>query len=228
MEQKTAQDAIIRALSHHERRQILDILKNNPEGAKYSAILGETGLTTSKLNYQLNELQGFITKTEEGLYQLTELGQRAINVMQSMEENLSGDLELTPIIENQRRNYVRKNLNGFFIVLMTCFAAGPLILTYFYFLESSIAPWMVALTYILCGAFIAWFNNMRKSSPKYLLGFIDWLDWKFFNGKGSDEFKGRKVFVMTVLGLIIGLLFDRGLLGLIIGSFLGAAMEYSS
>lgn len=227
MEHKTAQDAIIRAISHQERRQILAILKNNPEGTKYSAILGETGLTTSKLNYQLNELQGFIEKTEDGLYKLTELGQRANNILENIEQNLNDNIELTPIIETQRRNYVRKQLNGLFYVIMVSFAAGPLFISYFYFTESGITLWMVALTYIICAAFIIGFNNMRKSSPRYFIGFIDWLDWKFFNGKGSDEFRGRKVFVMTALGFIIGLLFDRGLLGLIIGSFLGAAMEYS-
>lgn len=72
MEQKNAQDAIIRAINHPERRQILQILGKSE--TRYSAILGETQLTTSKLNYQLNEIQGLIEKTPESDYQLTELG----------------------------------------------------------------------------------------------------------------------------------------------------------
>ena len=107
---------------------------------------------------------------------------------------------------------------------MVSFAVGPLVLSYFYFTESGITLWMVALMSILCAAFIIGFNNMRKSSPRYLIGFIDWLDWKFF---GNGNYTGRKIFVMTALGLFIGLLLDRGLLGLILGSFLGAAMEYT-
>jgi DNA-binding HxlR family transcriptional regulator len=73
MEQRNAQDAIIRAINHPERRQILHII-NNTEDIRYSTILGETQITTSKLNYQLNELQGLIEKTPEGDYRLTELG----------------------------------------------------------------------------------------------------------------------------------------------------------
>ena len=58
-----------------------------------------------------------------------------------------------------------------------------------------------------------------------MLGFVDWLDWKFFNGNGIEDFRGRKVFVMAIMGMISGALFGKMILGLIIGSFLGAAME---
>ena len=67
----------------------------------------------------------------------------------------------------------------------------------------------------------------RKSSPKYLLSFVDWLEWKFFNGKGAGNFRGKKMFVLTVLGFILGALLGKTGLGLIIGLFLGAAMEVS-
>ncbi|MFA9437877.1 MAG: hypothetical protein ACEROO_12325 [Candidatus Bathyarchaeota archaeon] len=50
----------------------------------------------------------------------------------------------------------------------------------------------------------------------YMLGFVDWLDWKFFNGNGVEDFRGRKR---------ARALFGKMILGLIIGSFLGAAME---
>ena len=42
---------------------------------------------------------------------------------------------------------------------------------------------------------------------------------------GVEDFRGRKVFVMAIMGMIIGALFGKMILGLIIGSFLGAAME---
>ena len=58
-----------------------------------------------------------------------------------------------------------------------------------------------------------------------MISFVNWLDWKFFNGNGVVDFKGQKVFVMAVLGLVVGALFGEGVLGLIIGSFLGTAME---
>ena len=129
MEQKNAQDAIIRAINHPERRQILQILAKSE--TRYSAILGETGLTTSKLNYQLNELQGLIEKNIEGDYQLTELGKRAIKILQSIDENLIGDIELAPIIQNSRHNYIKKQVNTIFGISMASIIIGAIIMAYF-------------------------------------------------------------------------------------------------
>jgi len=228
MEQKNAQNAIIQAISHSERREILRILQRQPEGTRYSSILGETQLTTSKLNYQLNELQGLIEKNQEGLYKLTLLGRKAINILDSINQNLEGELELAPMLEGQRKKYVTKKLNGLFYFLIALFAVGPLVLTYFYYANpgSGITPSILGLSYIMLGAFIYGFNQTRKNSPKYFLSFIDWLDWKFFNGKGNDDFRGRKMFVLAVLGLVLGALVGKAGAGLIIGLFLGAAMEY--
>ena len=131
------------------------------------------------------------------------------------------------MLENQRKKYVTKKLNGLFYFLIAGSALGPLVLTYFYLVEpGGIATWVLALTYVLIGAFMYWMNHVRKNSPRYFLSFIDWLDWKFFNGKGSDEFRGRKMFVLTVIGLVLGALAGKAGLGLIIGLFVGAAMEY--
>ena len=228
MEKKNAQDAIIQAISHSERREIVRILQRQPEGTKYSNLLGETQLTTSKLNYQLNELQGLIEKNREGLYNLTQLGRKAINILDNINQNLEDDIEIAPMLENQRKKYVTKKLNGLFYFIIAGSAVGPLLLTYFYFADpgSGIATWVLALTYVLIGAFMYWMNQMRKNSPRYLLGFIDWLDWKFFNGRGSDDFRGRKMFVLTVLGLVLGALVGNAGIGLITGLFLGAALEY--
>jgi len=228
MEQKNAQDAVIQAISHSERREILRILQRQPEGTRYSSILGETQLTTSKLNYQLNELQGLVDKNEEGLYNLTLLGRKAINILDNIKQNLEGDIELVPILENQRKKYVTKKLNGLFYVLIAMLAVGPIVLTYFYLVDpgGGITAPVLGLSYLVLGAIMYGLNKMRENSPRYFLSFIDWLDWKFFNGKGSDEFRGRKMFVLTVLGLVIGALLEQVGLGLIIGLFLGAAMEY--
>ena len=138
MERKNAQDAIIRAINHPERRQILLILAK--EETRYSAILGETQLTTSKLNYQLNELDGLIEKTQDGDYRLTELGQRAINILRNIDENLKGDLELTPIMHNTRQNYVTKQVNSIFYIIFASIAIGAIVLTYFYLDQETGSP----------------------------------------------------------------------------------------
>jgi predicted transcriptional regulator len=222
------ENAIIKTLGHSERREILRILEASPEGVKYSSILGETGLTTSKLNYQLKEMEGFIKKDEDRLYSLTPLGYKAISVLNHINENLDEkDYELTTTLENQRRSFIKKHLNNLFYVVMALFGAGQVVLTYFAFTEPSggITMPLLALAYIACGVIIYGLDRVRRSSPKYLLSFVDWLDWKFFNGMGSGNFRGKKMFVLTVLGLILGALLGKAGLGLIIGLFLGAAME---
>lgn len=228
MQRKNVEDAVIRVLGHAERRQILCILENSPEGVRYSGILGESGLTTSKLNYQLKEMAGFIEKDGEGLYRLTQLGRKAISVLNHINEDLDVEtIELTPILENQRRSFIKRHLNNIFYVLMVLFGVGPIVLTYFYLAEpgSGITLPLLALAYVVCGGMVYGFDRARKGSPKYMLGLVDWLDWKFFNGNGGDRFRGRKMFVLTALGFIIGALLGKAGLGLIVGLFLGATME---
>lgn len=224
MEHENAQDAIISALNHPERRQILHII-HRTSGIRYSAILGETGLTTSKLNYQLNELKGLIEKTQEGEYNLTELGKRAISIMENIEENLKGDLELTPIIENSRRKHINHQMNVLFGLIIASTFIGAIVLTYFYFVESDISTNILLLSYGFCALLIYGFNEARKSSPKYMNSFVDWLDWTLFGG--DTRFVGRKMLVVTVLGLIIGILLGHAGTGLIAGLIIGSAIEYT-
>ena len=225
MEQKNAQDAIIRAINHPERRQILQILAKSE--TRYSAILGETGLTTSKLNYQLNELQGLIEKNSEGDYVLTELGQRAVNILQNIDENLNDDIELAPIIQNSRHKYIKKQLNTIFYIFIVSIAIGAILMAYFYLQPGSdISATILLVTYGAMGLVMYGLNQARKNSPKYMHSFVDWLDWRLF-GNGNGRFTGKKTFVLAALGFTVGALLGQGILGLIIGSILGASMEYA-
>ena len=228
MQRNKAENTIIKVLGHSERKEILRILETSPEGIKYSNILGETGLTTSKLNYQLKEMEGFIKKDDDRLYHLTPLGHKAISVLNHINENLDEEtIELTLTVENQRRSFLKRHLNNLFYVIMGLFGIGLIALTYFYFAEpgGGITFPILALAYAVCGGIFFGFDKARKGSPKYLISFVDWLDWKFFNGKGAGNFIGRKMFVLTVLGFILGALLGKAGLGLILGLFLGAAME---
>jgi predicted transcriptional regulator/preprotein translocase subunit SecG len=228
MQRNKAENAIIKVLGHSERKEILHILETSPEGVKYSSILGETGLTTSKLNYQLKEMKGFIKKDDDRLYHLTTLGHKAISVLNHLNENLDEEaIELTLSVENQRRSFLKRHLNKLFYVIMGLFGIGLIVLTYFSFAEpgGGITLPILALSYAVCGGIIYGFDKARRGSPKYLISFVDWLEWKFFNGKGAGNFMGRKMFVLTVLGFILGALLGKAGLGLILGLFLGAAME---
>ena len=87
-------DLVIRALSSPERKNILRIVGSYPEGVNYTGILGETMLSTGRLNYYLGELDGFLERDEERRYRLTELGRKALAVLEFIKEDIdTGVLE---------------------------------------------------------------------------------------------------------------------------------------
>lgn len=100
-------------------------------------------------------------------------------------------------------------------------------MAYFYLIPGSdISAQILLGTYGAMGLVMYGLNQARKNSPKYMLSFVDWLDWRLF-GNGNGRFTGRKTFVLAALGFTVGVLLGHGLLGLIIGSILGASMEYA-
>ncbi|MCW4049895.1 MAG: hypothetical protein NWE89_09190 [Candidatus Bathyarchaeota archaeon] len=220
------EEAVFKMLGHGERKRILRIISSAPEGVNYSGILSESGLATNKLNYQLKVMEGFIVK-EEGVYRLSPLGLKAVGVLDYLRENLDEEAVGQVVFQdNERSEYIRRNLNGFFKFIAAVFLIGPVVAAYIYFSQpGQMPPWAIGLIFTVCGGTAYLFNRLRVSSPPYMLGFVDWLDWKFFDGNGVKDFRGKKVFVMAVMGLIIGALFGKTGLGLIVGSFLGAAME---
>lgn len=225
MQRDKVEDTVLRALGHGERRIILRIIESNVDGVRYSDILSETGLTTSKLNYQLRELDGFIGK-EEQLYNLTTLGRKAVGVLDYMGEDMNG-VDTGPSVEGERRKYVKNTLNKVYTISLISIAVGPASVTYFYVFDptSSITAPMVVLVYAFCGLTAYGLDKLRKESPEYIVSLSEWLDWKFFDWRGSDEFRGRKTFILTAMGFALGLLFGNPGAGLLIGLFLGAIME---
>jgi DNA-binding HxlR family transcriptional regulator len=225
MQRDKVEDAVLRALGHGERRRILRIIESNTEGLRYSDILGETGLTTSKLNYQLRELDGFIGK-EDQMYVLTALGRKAVGVLDYMGEDVN-EVDIGPSVKGERRRYVKNTLNKLFYIFIILIGSGPVAVTYFYMYDptSGLTGSLLILVYAVSGLFVYGLNKLRRGSPEYIVSLAEWLDWKFFNWRGSDEFRGRKTFILTAMGFALGLLFGNAGAGLLIGLFLGAVME---
>ena len=225
MQRDKVEDTVLRALGHGERRTILRIIESNVDGVRYSDILGETGLTTSKLNYQLRELDGFIGK-EDTLYLLTALGKKAVGVLDFMGEDVNG-VDIGPSVEGERRRYVKTTLNKVYAIILIMIASGPVASTYFHLYDptSGLTGSLLVLVYAASGLLIYGLDKLRRGSPEYIVSLADWLDWKFFNWRGSDEFRGRKTFILTAMGFALGLLFGNPGAGLLMGLFLGAIME---
>ncbi len=87
-----AEDIILQAMGHSERRGIIRIIGANPEGVTYSSILGETELNTGHLNYHLRNLEGLIEKCDDRLYRLTPLGQKALELMNNLSKEIDSDV----------------------------------------------------------------------------------------------------------------------------------------
>ncbi|MCX8136641.1 ArsR/SmtB family transcription factor [Pyrobaculum aerophilum] len=74
-------DRVFEALSHPLRRKALRLLAERPR--MYSELMEELGVDSPTLAFHLKKLAGLVEKNERGFYELTELGKRALKVLQS-------------------------------------------------------------------------------------------------------------------------------------------------
>ncbi len=185
--EKARNTAIISALNHQERRQIINILKHQPTGTRYTAILGETQLTTAKLNYQLNELHLLIEKTEDGQYILTDISTRAAAILENIDSNLSGDIELQPIIDDYSREQLKRGVDRVFTVIMAMYVAVPLLLTVIIFAKPStdIPLPMLGFLYLMVGVTLIGVNYARKAAPHVIYSLYEFFQQVF---KGTQKY----------------------------------------
>jgi predicted transcriptional regulator len=112
------EEIIIQALSHPERRNIIEILGTSMDGVSYSEILGEIGLNTGKMNYHLKLLEGVIERDKNRRYTLTPIGKKAFMILNSMTEDLENGYEsyLNKARQSQGKGII-KIANIWFILL---------------------------------------------------------------------------------------------------------------
>jgi hypothetical protein len=223
------EDVIMQALTHRERRNILKIIDHSESGVVYSGILGETGLSTGRLNYHLKELEGFIEKDEERRYILTALGKKAVRLMRGILEDIDESYEgYVSVAKASRRTFIKKGLDRAFYVIAALLMTGPIAVTWLYTIEPQ-TWWIGGLTWIFYIILVYLMDRARKGSPKYLLGFVNWLEWRLYgddtNGKGKVNFPGSRLVIGLLVGLAIGAIFDKTGAGLLLGLFIGAALE---
>jgi predicted transcriptional regulator len=223
------EEVILQALSHRDRRNILKILASAPGGTAYSGILGETGLSTGRLNYHLKELAGFIERDDERMYRLTALGEKALGTLRFTTEDLTVEVEgYVSATRANRRSFITKNLNRTFYFLSALFLMGSGIVTYLLRMKPEMY-WLPAVIWAFSLTFIYGMNKVRRNAPRHLMGFIDWLNWRLFDDKtgngASRRFQGSRMMVGLVVGIAIGAAMGRVGFGIFLGLFLGAAMN---
>lgn len=80
------EEIFIQAISHEIRRNILRLLMESPKS--FTDLLSFFDISSSKLTYHLKHIQGFVEKDEHQYYTITDLGKRALNVLNSIKEGV--------------------------------------------------------------------------------------------------------------------------------------------
>ena len=175
-------DIIIKAIGHPERKNILRIVGSYPEGVNYTGILGESGLSTGRLNYHLGELEGFLDRDENRLYRLSEIGKKAVATLNFINKDI--DLNLLESVNTKRSKRlkkIRKRLDIGFYVVTALFVGVTGLMAYFSYVESDSILSAFTLVFALFSIGIIYMTDRsRKNDPERILWLFEWLEWLLF------------------------------------------------
>ncbi|UCD45438.1 MAG: hypothetical protein JSV27_02800 [Candidatus Bathyarchaeota archaeon] len=175
-------DVVIKGLSSPERRNILRIVASYAEGVSYTGILGESGLSTGRLNYHLGELTGFVKSGEDRRYRLTELGKKAVSVLSFIREDVdAGLLETVNTKRSKRLKSIRRRMDyGFYFLGLILLGVTCVMGT---IAEAEGDPVLRAFTgfWVLFSVGLMFLvNRSRNRDPERILWLVEWLEWKLF------------------------------------------------
>ena len=177
-------DLVIKVLGHRERKRILKIVGSYPEGVNYTGVLGETGLSTGRLNYHLGELDGFLERDEDRLYRLSPLGEKAVATLEFIKQDID------PVIfdsvntkRSARLKRIRGRLDiGFYVLVVTMVGINGL-MAYFSLTQSdTVLSVFTGLWTIFTVGVIYVTDQSRKKDPERILWLLEWLEWRLFKG----------------------------------------------
>ena len=173
-------DIIIKAIGHPERKNILRIVGSYAEGVNYTGILGESGLSTGRLNYHLGELDGFLDRDEDRLYSLSEIGKKAIATLNFINKDI--DLNLLDSVNTKRSTRlkkIRRRLDiGFYVVSAVMIGVTGL-MGYFAYVEADrILAGFAGFMALFSIGIIYMTDRARKNDPERILWIWEWLEWK--------------------------------------------------
>ena len=173
-------DIIIKALGHPERKRILRIVGGYPEGVTYTGILGESGLSTGRLNYHLGELEGFLDRGEDRLYRLSEVGKKAVATVDFINKDV--DISLLQSVNTKRADRlkaIRRRLDIGFYVVSFIMLGIDVLMFYFAYTSGEAVLWAITPIWVLFSAMIIYLTDRsRKNDPERILWVWEWLEWK--------------------------------------------------
>ena len=111
------ENVVFQALAHPVRRTILKIIASNTKGVSYTELITELALSTGKLNYHLEQLEGLIEKNTERLYVLTSFGKKALNQLNLIKDEMTPeDEEYLKIAESAQKSSLQPTVKSFLLV----------------------------------------------------------------------------------------------------------------
>src|SRR3990170_192565 len=111
------ENIVFQALAHPVRRTILKIVALSIKGIYYTDLITELGLSTGKLNYHLEQLEGLIEKNNERLYVLTPFGRKALNQLNLIKEETTPDIEkYIKIAESAQKSSLQPTIKSFLLI----------------------------------------------------------------------------------------------------------------
>jgi hypothetical protein len=115
--EEQVENVIFQALGHPMRRTILKIIGYRQDGVSYKDLITELGLSTGKLNYHLEQLEGLAVKNEKRYYVLSPLGRKALNQLNLIKEEMSSeDEKYVRIAEASQKSSLQPVLRSFLLV----------------------------------------------------------------------------------------------------------------
>jgi predicted transcriptional regulator len=171
---REVEDAVMRALDHAERREILRVVSLSETGTSYTELMGQLGLPTGKLNYQLRQLEGLVEKNEERRYVLTPLGRKAVALLgmisQDMDPAFEKYLKAARLV---RRSHLQPLARTLILGLIASLSVVLVVygyLTYIFLTEGGpfIMYVLLPILFLLGLGFLAWLIQALRNVPEAL------------------------------------------------------------
>jgi len=166
---------VFQALAHPMRRTIITILNGNTKGLLYTELITELGLSTGKINYHIQQLEGLIEKNYDQRYVLTTLGKKALHQIKQLQSEVTDeDEKYLKIAHKTQRATLEPTLKAFIIIGIIASLTVTLILaflTYIALTESGTPIIVFLLLPILMAiniAIIAILVHALRSTPAWL------------------------------------------------------------
>lgn len=152
-------------------------MKENP--LSFSQLLNHFAIATGKLNYHLKLLEGFISKTETGLYQNTPFGNRTLHLLQEFHDNITDNDR--PLLKKayvsqirEKRTFLHLRIVGglYAKIIALLIAIIMIVITTILYYKEGVDVTTLWPIYVIGGTFfvigIIWVYRMYKPATEFV------------------------------------------------------------